>query len=524
MSVAKASGGYFPLARVVEVDVRDFRRPADAVEFKEPRHHLEPYIELIDQLCDGVASTANGRQADAELRPTEDGTRGLEGIRSVTGASAVLVRQYTRSGGRTVARSFAGGGARRIHESELLGSLEDRVRSPETFARRVPAVFAPPDEGGLVNAAIVGERGETTTVIYLAGVEEATAALDDVGCRMLAAFHRETSNGKPLAGHSVRAALIDHLRREGGYAPATLYEDRLALFDIQLRDLLIVFQPVIDFHKYELNRKASIHGWEALARVSPNGPHPPGEQPSERLTSVRPLLDVAELWGPRFMARLDSEVFSRTMQSYCAQLAAEPERTPDHRKLSINCFPHSLDEADYIDSVRLSLAGAHEVRNDSIVLEISEKYELPDPNGLVADERQRSMGFLRRLAQLSAELGVHFAIDDFGSDRASPIRLDVLRPSYVKIDRGVVQSRAGLKTLKYVVDLAQSDELKGSPVIVEGFEGDQDVLSLGDLLSTKVELIQGFGLAKPSPKLKLVLEQSEHEEFERLFTGTARHA
>ena len=95
------------------------------------------------------------------------------------------------------------------------------------------------------------------------------------------------------------------------------------------------------------------------------------------------------------------------------------------------------------------------------------------------------------------DLGFHFAVDDFGSGRASIIALQNLSPDRLKIDGRLIEpitrSENARKLVRSIIDIGQSLDVR---VTAEGVETAEHAAILSD---THCDFLQGYHFGQPSP-------------------------
>jgi EAL domain-containing protein (putative c-di-GMP-specific phosphodiesterase class I) len=152
---------------------------------------------------------------------------------------------------------------------------------------------------------------------------------------------------------------------------------------------------------------------------------------------------------------------------------------PDDVLLTINVSPDGLHHPIIVSSWPDDLAG--------VIVEVTEQISnSPD-------------AFARQIATLRRR-GAAIAIDDVSTGYAGLLRLAMLRPDFVKIDRrvvsGVSSSIAQMAVLEALVNFSHR---LGSPVIGEGIE---DLDELRVLAEFDVDYAQGWAVAHPTPTLE----------------------
>jgi len=153
-------------------------------------------------------------------------------------------------------------------------------------------------------------------------------------------------------------------------------------------------------------------------------------------------------------------------------------------KLFLNISPLVLLSKNHPQGETIKFVQQAGLSCDQIVIELSEKYPVPNDNMLSeALEKYRQFGF-------------DVAIDDLGAGYSGLKLWSQLRPNIVKIDRYFVenchQDSFKRKFLNAIFDLAQSAQAQ---VIVEGIETIEEFELLARL---GMVYAQGFYLAKPA--------------------------
>jgi EAL domain-containing protein (putative c-di-GMP-specific phosphodiesterase class I) len=211
------------------------------------------------------------------------------------------------------------------------------------------------------------------------------------------------------------------------------------------------FQPVVDLQRGE------VCGYEALARF----PGRAGLRPAD-------VFAAAERHGVGGVleAHMVREV-----------LAALPH-LPSNRFLAVNASPRALVADEVHD------AFGEAARLDRVIVEVTEQTDadVDALSGALAALRSR---------------GALIAVDDAGAGYGSLSRITALKPSFVKIDRGLV---ANVDTEPAKAAVVQTlGELAGridAWIIAEGVERMEELEALMDL---RVPLAQGFAFGGATP-------------------------
>jgi len=235
--------------------------------------------------------------------------------------------------------------------------------------------------------------------------------------------------------------------------------------ELSLRDALernefrLVYQPILNI---KTNR---IAGLEALLRWDhpERGPIPPGE-----------FLHIAEETG------LIAAIGEWVLAEACEAAAGWPE----HVRVSVNLSAAQFKGQRIVESVETALA-ATKLDPDRLELEITESQLMTDP------------GTMLRAMQRIRSLGVHLAMDDFGTGYGSLSFLRTFPFEKLKIDRTVIGEVATpadpTTTVNLMVALGRS---LGMAVTAEGIETETqlEAVRLGGC-----DEAQGFLFSPPLP-------------------------
>ncbi|MDO8630280.1 MAG: bifunctional diguanylate cyclase/phosphodiesterase [Phycisphaerales bacterium] len=167
------------------------------------------------------------------------------------------------------------------------------------------------------------------------------------------------------------------------------------------------------------------------------------------------------------------------------QLAEWDAAIPIHRlRMSINVSPVQLGCESLVDDVRSALRKG-EISPERIVLELTESAHL--------EETGQGVETLRAISKL----GVHIAVDDFGTGYASFSYLQRLPLDILKIDRSYVMNMQpgdeNHELIKGMVALANSLSLI---TVAEGVERPEHLAVLAEI---GCDIAQGYLLGKPMP-------------------------
>jgi EAL domain-containing protein (putative c-di-GMP-specific phosphodiesterase class I) len=222
------------------------------------------------------------------------------------------------------------------------------------------------------------------------------------------------------------------------------------------------FQPIVDLETFVP------HEWECLFR-----PVIPG-----RGEGISELIEAAI--ATNRTAELDVYLLDRILASVADQGRSTG---PVPFRIALNLSPASLFDDRLTAAtlvVRLAEIG---FSADRVTIEVTEQQAIPDVGGL-----KRRLGEFR-----AASFGV--AVDDAGAGYASFSLIAALRPTYIKLDREIVQGVAGDVAKRALVEAFVSFSRKiGALLIAEGIESVDD---LAVLVATGVDYGQGYLLGRP---------------------------
>lgn len=231
------------------------------------------------------------------------------------------------------------------------------------------------------------------------------------------------------------------------------------------------FQPIISVPHQR------IVGYEGLARIfAPDGsPRSPGDL-FESITDIE------------FLVRADRACRELHLKNFM-------HANLESRWLFLNVHPLVAMHGYQFGTFFAELLQALNIEGWRIVIEIVES-QLPDEIQLM-----ESIEFYR-------SLGCLIALDDFGMGGSQFTRLWRINADIVKLDRSlIVESEHSVRAQRTLPSLVAMIHEAGSMVLQEGIEtsGQLDIA-----LNSDVDLLQGFGLARPA-----MLDQSH--EFNRDF-------
>jgi EAL domain-containing protein (putative c-di-GMP-specific phosphodiesterase class I)/GGDEF domain-containing protein len=245
-------------------------------------------------------------------------------------------------------------------------------------------------------------------------------------------------------------------------APSNLIQDlrRRLQHTVECRSIVPVFQPIVDL------QAGRISGFESLSR--------PG--PECDFSDATELFESAEKGGMLW----DVEEVARQHALHAAT------GWPDGTQLFLNSSPEVFADPRFARQIIQGIESIPGLTPDRVVLEITEQAS------------EQSVGGLERQVELLKDYGFHIAIDDVGAGRSGLNRIVTLRPSWLKLNRVLVdmvdQDRARQNLIRFFLHFAR---LSGVSLIAEGIERPEELWTLVDL---GVQFGQGFYLGRPGAR------------------------
>lgn len=421
----------------------------------------------------------------------------LDAVRSVSKAGFVFLLRFDGTNWAIRSHSESGDSNPPINDaaSRVVASLSRKLSGyPSDYDSHY--IYDASDGASKAFMVIPLHLDQIKEFMIIYGLEVNTPVLSGVHSKILAAVYTATGGMTSLRPAVVESVILDSLKKSYGHVPMELYMRRFDLFRTVLAGMDIYFEPILNLEPMHFC------GWEALAR----------DPESERAPAN--LFATAELWGRQFTTELDIYFFRTAIKRFKEELTRARISQSHAPDLSINVYPVSLMRRGYFSAVREALRESGLVRRN-VILEISEKSPIPEEAGDVD-------AFKAELEQYVRDLGIGFAIDDFGVGYASVSRLVRLNPSYVKIDRDALQHEFSDLTIRFVIDVVARGRLSAPRVMIEGFDS-ASRLTLKDLYDLGVRYVQGYVVGRAGPRL-YTLEAELQQYLEGLITGGLHHA
>ena len=240
--------------------------------------------------------------------------------------------------------------------------------------------------------------------------------------------------------------------------------------------LAYYFQPIVKA------TDGSIYAYEALMRCEQYREIGPGEI----------------MQGATFLNRL-YDVEKATIYNVL-QYVEKNERKLKNAKIFVNSLPgYQLEKEDaywaFEQLKRKELRGR-------LVIEFTEESELPEDR-------------LELLRGKMDEIGVEIALDDYGAGYSNVNNLLRYMPRYVKIDRMLIKDiQDSPQKQHFVRSIVEYSHQNNIMALAEGVENSEE---LKEVIRLKVDLIQGYYVARPKKEPQPKIEEEIREEIERFY-------
>ncbi|CAO5251369.1 EAL domain-containing protein [Frankia sp. AgKG'84/4] len=451
-------------------------RPVAATSITACRNPMESELGLIEKLLERAFRSAGG-----PTRPDgSDRHAALGVLRHAFDASAVLELKLSGA------------------ESVIVGSAGDL--SQETLSEAFPVVASVVrQDRSVLGHVITPASGPRLLVVPLTSTDtEAMSALVvvdpapaflDIGEPLVVIASTMLTRWSPRDLLKAEVDVLTALRAEFGRLPLRLYRQGLSAYSRLLESLVMVFEPVMILS--DRANTVGIQSWEALARTDSKARRAPLD-----------VLSIPDVWGDEFLIERDKSLATKAIHSYALAHSRGPWGNDAPKPVSINVSVRALLSAAYAHGLADAIREAG-LAQYAVTLEISER----DPIEPRSDEWDRwkpnpSAYFQARLATLSRNLHVNFAVDDFGVGHSSLDRISTLSLTQIKVDRSILHHALALKELELVVQLARTAMDRGHTaqprvVVVEGFDAESPV-RLSDIYNLGIRYVQGYITEEPA--------------------------
>jgi diguanylate cyclase (GGDEF)-like protein len=238
--------------------------------------------------------------------------------------------------------------------------------------------------------------------------------------------------------------------------------------------ITVHFHPIVDL------RTNQIHGAEALVRW---------EHPQLGLLQPSAFLEIVEQTG--LIEQMTNVVLDKAIAECAAWHAAGRDLT-----VSVNLSVRNLHDP-MLSSHVAQMLERYRLAPEALTLEITESMILSEP--------QRALLTVESLT----EIGVRFAVDDFGTGHSSLANLRTLPVHELKIDRSFVTPMLNEASDGVIVrSTVELGHALGLTVVAEGVE---NAVTLRRLEEIRCDRAQGHFFSKPIPPIEFMRWISRYE-------------
>lgn len=451
--------------------------PVETLPLENPiDRHAAAIAGLIDRLS---RAAREPRMSGAMLRADR-----VHYLKAATAAESVALLEYTPTGITTIDAT------NRFDQATVQGLLhfaDDAVRPPslEWFGR------ISRDSARTVLCVPVSRSDDTVLMLAVVDPPPALVAIGQPMAKVIETIWRTDFAASPA---EAEIQVLTALRETFGRLPQPLYERCFRLYREVLQSFRIVFQPVITIGPAIAN--VSVHSYEALARRSLDESRAPFA-----------MLQIARTWGDRFVVERDKVILRAALRAYAVAHAEGPWETP--KPVSVNVSVRALLDDTYVETLREAIAEAS-LTPSAVTLEISEQDPIEPRDGEQWPDEPHAY-FHKRLAAIARDVGVAFAVDDFGTGYASLSRMAELPLTQIKVDRAILHHPQALQELSLVVAVARDTSHTPRVVIVEGVD-DESPLTLRQIFERRIKHVQGYITREPAaPRLRRLRPEARKE-------------
>lgn len=216
-----------------------------------------------------------------------------------------------------------------------------------------------------------------------------------------------------------------------------------------MEELRSAYQPIIN-----LKENIAI-GYEALLR---------GDSNPESMFRTAAQTDT--------IFQLDAKALELSIQGF--QTFTQKKDT----KLFVNCHPITFINQDFLRKMQHL---SQEIPNP-IVIEITEQAQLPIE--------------AMSVAMALKDMGIAIAIDDFGVGKSNIHYIELLEPSYIKLDKSIIRNVVESEKVRcLILGLVEMSRAVSAELIAEGVET-QEIATI--IENCGVNIAQGWYLGYPS--------------------------
>ncbi len=268
------------------------------------------------------------------------------------------------------------------------------------------------------------------------------------------------SEAKRLGGNTIKYYTLDNTK----LLEQDVHLERDLRQAIKNDELIVYYQPKIDFHNYQ------VVGFEALVRW---------QHPSKGIIPPNLFIPIAE------QTSLISDIGRVVIQQTAKQIREWNLLGFDHIRVSVNVVAQQLQRGQLLQDLDDAI-NTYQISGASLVLEITE-------SSLVENSTT-----VKSLLDEIKQRDIHIALDDFGTGYSSLSYLTDFPIDILKIDRSFISKIGNTKQEAIVNAIIAMGKAMDMTVVAEGIETEQQLQYLQNL--NKCDIAQGYLFSRPLPE------------------------
>ncbi|WP_179995652.1 bifunctional diguanylate cyclase/phosphodiesterase [Acinetobacter sp. YH16053] len=267
------------------------------------------------------------------------------------------------------------------------------------------------------------------------------------------------SEAKRLGGNTIKYYTLDNTK----LLEQDVHLERDLRQAIKNDELIVYYQPKIDFHNYQ------VIGFEALVRW---------QHPTKGIIPPNLFIPIAE------QTSLISDIGRVVIQQTAKQIREWNLLGFDHIQVSVNVVAQQLQRGQLLQDLDDAI-NTYQISGASLELEITE-------SSLVENSTT-----VKSLLDEIKQRDIHIALDDFGTGYSSLSYLTDFPIDSLKIDRSFVSKIGNTKQEAIVSAMIAMGKAMGMSVVAEGIETEQQLQYLQNL---NCDIAQGYLFSRPLPE------------------------
>ena len=267
------------------------------------------------------------------------------------------------------------------------------------------------------------------------------------------------SEAKRLGGNTIKYYTLDNTK----LLEQDVHLERDLRQAIKNDELIVYYQPKIDFHNYQ------VIGFEALVRW---------QHPTKGIIPPNLFIPIAE------QTSLISDIGRVVIQQTAKQIREWNLLGFDHIQVSVNVVAQQLQRGQLLQDLDDAI-NTYQISGASLELEITE-------SSLVENSTT-----VKSLLDEIKQRDIHIALDDFGTGYSSLSYLTDFPIDILKIDRSFISKIGNTKQEAIVSAMIAMGKAMDMTVVAEGIETEQQLEYLKNL---NCDIAQGYLFSRPLPE------------------------